>query len=83
MVVSLFIKKFWWKWKKTIHKLNDGIAFLLMSFTFILAVMPVALSFKVMRRPMLDRTLGNPQTKTHWLKRHDPPQEIRRVQKMY
>ena len=54
-----------------------------MSFTFILAVMPVALSFKVMRRPMLDRTLGNPQTKTHWLKRHDPPQEIRRVQKMY
>ena len=81
--MSLFIKKIWWKWKKTIHKLNDGIAFVLMTITYVTAVMPVALSFKIIRRPMLDRTLGDPKARTHWLKRNDPAQDIRRVQKMY
>ena len=54
-----------------------------MTITYVTAVMPVALSFKIIRRPMLDRTLGDPKARTHWLERNDPAQDIRRVQKMY
>ena len=75
----------WRKWKEVIHSINGGIAFVLMSLTYIIAVTPVAFGFKVFTKDSLDRGLGDPQAKSYWKKaeREKNADDIRRVQKQY
>ena len=71
------MKSLWRKWKSGVHRINDGIAWVLMSLTFFLAVMPVSLTFKLMRKDLLDRGLGGKGTKTCWLTTKNEPMDVR------
>ena len=75
-------KTMWRRWKSVVHRLNDGIAFCLMSFTYFFAVMPVALGFKILRRDLLDISLKN-EGPSYWLDKKNESQDIRRVQRLY
>ena len=80
--MRLLFKRMWRRWKGGLHRINDGIAVVLMTFTYFFAVMPVALGFKVLRSDLLDRGLSH-EGKSYWLKKKNEPQDIRRVQRLY
>ncbi|MEC7987105.1 MAG: hypothetical protein VX278_18190 [Myxococcota bacterium] len=80
--MRLLFKRMWRRWKAGIHRINDGIAFVLMTFTYFFAVMPVALGFKFLRRDLLDRGLEH-EGESYWLEKQNEPQDIRRVQRLY
>ena len=79
------MKKLWRGWKGIIHRINDVIAFVLMTFTYVIAVTPVALCFKVVSRDLLDRGLGDPRSESYWkqMNRESSNDDIRRVQRQY
>jgi hypothetical protein len=81
--MRLLMKAIWRNWKSLVHRINDVIAFVLMALTYVLAVTPVALGFKILRRDLLDRGLGPKDSKTHWQKKKDEKQDISRVQRQY
>jgi hypothetical protein len=80
----IVIMKFLWRrWKKLVHKINDVIAFFLMGFTYVFAVAPVAIYFKITGQNLLDRSLGEESLKSYWLPKKEIDQDIRRVQRQY
>ena len=83
--ISLIMTLLWRKWKTAIHSINGGIAFVLMTFTYVIAVTPVALGFRIFTKDVMDRGLGDPQAKSYWKKaiREKDADEIRRVQRQY
>ena len=83
--ISSIMVVLWRKWQGAVHSINGGIAFVLMSITYIIAVTPVAFGFKVFTRDVLDRGLGDPQAKSYWKKveRENNADDIRRVQRQY
>lgn len=81
--MSSIMKKLWRGWKSAVHRINDGVAWIVMSLTFFIAVMPVALVFKIMRRDLLDRGLGPKDTDTFWLIKKNEEIDIRRAQRQF
>lgn len=83
--ISDILKTCWRTWQSMIHQINDVIAWLLMTFTYFLAVTPVALFFKLFVSDPLDRQLGDPQQKSYWKKVLQNPEnsDIRKVQRQY
>ena len=80
--MRMAMKTLWWNWKKSVHKINTVISFVLMGVTYWAAVMPVALYFKVRGTQLLDRKRS--LAKTYWLLKQDKnSQDIRRSQRMY
>ena len=75
------LKSLWRRWKAGIHKINDGLAFVLMSITYILAVTPVALGFRIKGTDLLDR--GISAKKSFWNPKKEENQSISRVQRPY
>ena len=76
------MKTLWWNWKRSVHKINMVISFVLMVITYWTAVMPVALFFKARGTQLLDREKSS--AKTFWtLKKDKNSQDIRRSQRMY
>ena len=76
------MKTLWWNWKKSVHKINMVISFVLMGITYWTAVMPVALFFKARGTRLLDRERSS--AKSYWTKKEDrDSQDIRRSQRMY
>ena len=76
------MKTLWWNWKKSVHKINMVISFVLMGITYVTAVMPVALYFKFKGTQLLDR--GKSSADTYWKAKEEPlSQDIRRSQRMY
>ena len=84
-LLSGWMKKLWRGWKGVVHRINDVIAFVLMAITYLIAVTPVALFFKVFYRDVLDRGLGDPQMTSYWknILREENQDDIRRVQRQY
>ena len=80
--MRLFLKYLWRRWEKGIHSINHGIAFVLMSLTYILAVTPIALGFRIRRVDLLDRGLGEGR-KSFWSPKKNEEQSISRVQRPY
>ena len=83
--IAFVMKKLWRHWKGVVHRINDVIAFVLMSFTYIVAVTPVALCFKVFNRDPIDRGLGDPRSESYWkaVNNDASKNDIRRVQRQY
>ena len=79
----MIMKFLWRRWKLLVHKINDVIAFVLMGATYIFAVAPVAIFFKMTGQKLLDRSLGESSLKTYWLPKKEIDQDIRRVQRQY
>ena len=67
------------------HRINDVISFVLMSVTYITAVTPVAVFFRLFNNDALDRGLGDPQSDSYWkpVSKEDSADDIRRVQRQY
>tara|TARA_B100000683_G_C12302394_1_gene478789 strand:- start:344 stop:586 length:243 start_codon:yes stop_codon:yes gene_type:complete len=80
--MRLILKKLWRRWKGGIHKINDGLAFVLMTFTYVLAVTPIAIGFKIKGTDLLDRGLDD-KRKTYWNPKKEEEQTIKRVQRPY
>ena len=66
---------------KRVKSLNKIIAFVLMSFVYIVAVGPVAMGFKVFKPDALDRGLGDPNSDTYALDTRIERQDVRRAQR--
>jgi len=83
--ISSLMVWLWRKWQKAVHSINEGIAFVLMTLTYVIAVTPVAFGFKIFTRDVLDRGLGDPHLKSYWKKvqREERADDIRRVQRQY
>ena len=79
--MRILLKKMWRRWKAGVHKINDGLAFVLMSLTYILAVTPVAIGFRIRGTDLLDR--GLPKRKSFWLEKKEEEMSISRVQRPY
>ncbi len=77
------MKTIWRGWKSAVHRLNEGIAFVLMSIVYITAVGPVALGFKLFKPDALDRGLGDPSWKTYGLPTRIERQDVSRAQRPY
>jgi len=79
------MKKLWRGWKGVVHRINDVIAFVLMAFTYVIAVTPVSLCFKVVNNDLIERGLGDPRLESYWktVKREKMADDIRRVQRQY
>ena len=80
--MRILMKTAWRKWEKAIHSINDGIAFVLMSFTYVLAVTPVALIFRLKGTDLIDRGLAS-ERKSFWLTKKNEEQTLSRVQRPY
>ena len=81
-IMRVFLKYLWRRWEKGIHGINHAIAFVLMSLTYILAVTPVALAFRLRGQDLLDRGLGK-EKQSFWLRKTQEEQSISRVQRPY
>ena len=66
-----------------VHRLNDGVAFVLMSIAFWLAVAPVSIVFRLVRSDILDRGLRAEELNSYWLPVQKEEQDISRVQRQY
>ena len=76
-----FLKLLWKNWKRFVHGINSAISWVLMSATYITAVGPVAIAMKLARSPLLDRSLGDPESTTCWQPLPPDVDDIRRVQR--
>ena len=75
----------WRKWQKAIHGINETIGMILMTFTYVLAVTPVSMFFRLFTSDPTDRGLGDPQAKSYWkpVTKEPDADDIRRVQRQY
>jgi len=83
--MATILKWLWRSWKNLVHSINDGVAWILMTVTYIIAIAPIATGFKIFTDDVLDRGLGDPQLKSYWkkVKREEEADNIRRVQRQY
>ena len=81
-IMRLILKKLWRRWKGGVHKINDGLAFVLMTCTYVVAVTPIAIGFKIRGSDLLDRGLDK-KRKTYWNEKEEEEQTIKRVQRPY
>ena len=75
------LKLVWRKWKAFAHGLVAAQSWLLMAVAYWIAVMPVAVFFKLFRPDSLDRGLGEPGASTQGMVHRSPRQDIRRAQR--
>jgi hypothetical protein len=80
--MRLLLKYLWRRWKGGVHKINDGLAFVLMTFTYVIAVAPIALGFRIRGTDLLERGLDKKRT-SYWLDKKEEEQSIKRVQRPY
>ena len=80
--MRLFLYYLWRRWEKAIHSINHVIAFVLMSLTYIIAVTPVAMIFRIRGTDLIDRGLRK-ERKTFWLDKKKEEQNLSRVQRPY
>ena len=75
----------WRKWQRIIHGINETIGMILMTVTYILAVTPVSLLFRLFSSDPTDRGLGDPLAKSYWkpVTKEADSDDIRRVQRQY
>ena len=75
----------WRKWQRIIHGINETIGMILMTVTYILAVTPVSLLFRLFSSDPTDRGLGDPLAKSYWkpVTKDADADDIRRVQRQY
>ena len=80
MVLRL-MKQIWWRWKGLVHRLNAGISVFLMTVVYVVAMMPVAIGFRIFSPDPTDRGLGDPQLTTFWKDVQLGRQDIQRAQR--
>ena len=83
--VSNFMIVCWRRWQTLVHGINETVGAVLMTLTYVLAVAPVSLLFRVFVPDPTDRGLGDPQAKTYWkpVETASDANDIRRVQRQY
>ena len=77
--------RLWRRWQGLIHGINETIGAVLMTFTYLLAVTPVSVLFRLFSPDPTDRGLGDPQAKSYWkpVQTAGDANDIRRVQRQY
>ena len=75
----------WRRWQDAIHSINEVVATVLMTLTYVFAVTPVSLVFKLVDSDPIDRGFGDPQATSYWksVAKDADANDIRRVQRQY
>ena len=83
--LSDLLVSLWRRWQNAIHSINEVVATVLMTLTYVFAVTPVSLIFKVVDSDPIDRGFGDPQANSYWkpVERDADANDIRRVQRQY
>ena len=83
--LSDLLVSLWRRWQNAIHSINEVVATVLMTLTYVFAVTPVSLIFKVVDSDPIDRGFGDPQANSYWkpVEREADANDIRRVQRQY
>lgn len=77
----VLLKRIWKAWKGLTHNLNAAISWLLMTVTYVVAMGPVAIFFRLTRADLIDRGLGDPRSDTWWHPLPPDDDNVRRVQR--
>jgi hypothetical protein len=75
------MKTIWRGWKAFVHKLVAAQSYVLMAFTYWVAVGPIAVFMKLRYKDLIDRGLGEPDIESYWQKPTMGFQDIRRAQR--
>ena len=75
------LKIIWKRWKRLTHGLNTAISWTLMAITYVIAIGPVAVFFKLTRADLIDRGLGDTEADTYWQRVPPDDQDVRRAQR--
>lgn len=83
--LSDFLVSLWRRWQNAIHGINEVVATVLMTLTYVFAVTPVSIIFKLVDSDPIDRGFGDPQAASYWkpVERDADENDIRRVQRQY
>ena len=81
-MIRLF-KALWRRQKKMIQGILTLQNWILMTVVYLIAVTPVAIVLKLLRSPMLDKSLPQPGRKSYWHDRSDGPMTWERIKKRY
>ena len=79
-MIRLF-KVLWRRQKRMIQGILNLQNWILMTFVYVVAVTPVAIVLKLIRSPMLDKSLPQPGRKSSWHPRTDGPMTWDRIKK--
>ena len=85
VALSDFLVFLWRRWQRMVHGINDTIGMVLMALTYMVAVTPVSILFRVFSPDPIDRGLGDPHAKSYWksIPHTADENDIRRVQRQY
>lgn len=83
--ISDILVSLWRRWQRAIHSINEVVAAVLMTLTYLFAVTPVSIAFRIFSPDPIDRGLGDPQAKSYWkpVEQDANANDIRRVQRQY
>ena len=83
--LSDLLVSLWRRWQNAIHGINEVVATVLMTLTYVFAVTPVSLIFRLVDSDPIDRGFGDPQATSYWkpVERDADANDIRRVQRQY
>ncbi|MEL6345436.1 MAG: hypothetical protein AAFV53_20175 [Myxococcota bacterium] len=75
------LKILWRSWKRLTHGINRAIAAVLMTVTYVIALGPVALYFRLTGQQLTDRGPGDINRPSHWKPPAPDNDDIRRAQR--
>ena len=75
------MKAIWGRWKGLAHSIIRAQNWIVMAVAYVIGMGPVAVIMRLKNADLIDRGLGDIEADSHWIKRNDDPQDIRRSQR--
>ena len=76
------MKRVWRAWKRLAHRLISAQNFVLMALVYWLALAPVAIALKLVRKRVVDEAPPTPEG-TFWQERKSGPMDMERAGRMF
>ena len=76
-------RRMWLGWNVLVRKIVSGQTWILMTITWVVGMAPVAIAFKIARKPMIDRAAADPNAKTYGVARDAAPLDMKRASRMF
>ena len=77
------LKMLWRNWKGLAHRIIAVQNWLVMAIAYAVGMGPVAVIMRIKHPDLIDRGLGDPESKSYWIPLNAEKQDIRRAQRPY
>jgi len=75
------MKALWRNWKAIAHKIIAAQNWLIMAIAYVIAMGPVSFVMRLKHPDLIDRGLGDPESKSFWIPLSSEREDIRRAQR--